>query len=49
MINNKIQGLNFLNKYALNIGHKVPDYTFIQKRRYKLKKDFELKKIKKKF
>ncbi|MDB3889165.1 PEP-utilizing enzyme [Candidatus Pelagibacter sp.] len=49
MINNKIQGLNFLKKHAPNIGHKVPDYTLIQKRRYKLKKDLELKKIKKKF
>ena len=49
MINNKIQGLNFLKKYAPNIGHKVPDYTLIQKRRYKSKKDLELKKIKRKF
>ena len=43
MINNKIQGLNFLKKYAPNIGHKVPDYTLIQNRRYKSKKDLELK------
>ena len=49
MINNKIEGLNFLKKYSINIGHKVPDYTFIQKRRYILKKELELKKIKKKF
>ena len=49
MINNKIQGLNFLKKYAPNIGYKVSNYTLIQKRRYKLKKDFELQRIKRKF
>ncbi len=49
MINNKIQGLNFLSKNSKKIGFRVPKFIYIKKRKFNKNPKLEINKIRNNF